>query len=120
MKRKASSAKKKKGSIKRLVDAKPPRSPASNVRAKPDKVLVDIANYVLKYKIKNGAALGRARMCLTDTIAGALDALDFPECTKLLGPVVPGTVVPNGARIPGTRYEVDPVTAAFGFGAMIR
>jgi 2-methylcitrate dehydratase len=95
------------------------KAPARNVRPAPDKVLVDIADYVLHGKIGE-AAMGSARQSLTDTLACALDALDYPECTKLLGPAVPGTIVPNGARVPGTSYELDPATAAFSFGCMIR
>ena len=95
------------------------KAPARNVRPAPDKVLTDIADYVLDGKIGE-PAMDSARLVLTDTLACALDALDHPECTKLLGPAVPGTVVPNGSRIPGTSYELDPATAAFGFGAMIR
>jgi 2-methylcitrate dehydratase len=95
------------------------KAPARNVRPAPDKVLVDIADYVLDGKIGE-PAINSARLVLTDTLACALDALDYPECTKLLGPAVPGTVVPNGARVPGTSYELDPATAAFSFGAMIR
>jgi hypothetical protein len=95
------------------------RAPVSNVRSALDQVLVDIANYVLDYKIAADDVLATARLCLTDTLAGALDA-DYPECCRLVGPLVPGTVVPNGSRIPGTRHEVDPATAAFGFGCMIR
>ncbi|MDB5926380.1 MAG: 2-methylcitrate dehydratase [Betaproteobacteria bacterium] len=96
------------------------RSPVSNVRPAPDQVLLDIADYVLGYRIASEATVATARLCLTDTLAGALDALDFPGCTRLLGPLVPGTVVPHGSRVPGTRYELDPSTAAFSFGAMIR
>ena len=95
------------------------KSPARNVRPAPDKVLTDIADYVLGGKIGE-PAMDSARLVLTDTLACALDALDHPECTKLLGPAVPGTVVPNGARVPGTSYELDPATAAFSFGTMIR
>jgi 2-methylcitrate dehydratase len=86
----------------------------------PDKVLTDIADYVVGYRIKTDGAIESARACMTDAIACALDALDYPDCTKLIGPVVPGTVVPHGSRIPGTAYELDPVTATFGFGCMIR
>jgi 2-methylcitrate dehydratase len=89
-------------------------------RNPPDKVLTDIADYVVGYRIKTAEAMAAARLCMTDAIACALDALDYPDCTKLLGPVVPGTVVPHGSRIPGTAYELDPVTATFGFGCMIR
>ena len=92
----------------------------SNVRPKPDKVLVDIADYVLKYKIKSAEAYDTARYCLMDTLGCGFEALEYPACTKMLGPVVPGTVVPHGARVPGTPYQLDPVMAAFNIGAMIR
>jgi 2-methylcitrate dehydratase len=92
----------------------------SNVRPKPDKVLVDIANYVQKYKITSREAYETARYCLMDTLGCGLEALEYPACTKLLGPVVPGTVVPNGAKVPGTQFQLDPVQAAFNIGAMIR
>lgn len=95
------------------------KSPARNVRPAPDKVLTDIADYVLDFKIGE-PAMDSARLVLTDTLACALDALDYPECTKLLGPDVPGTIVPNGARVPGTSYVLDPASAAFSFGAMVR
>ncbi len=96
------------------------RSPTSNVRATADQVLADIADYVLNYKVGAARAIETARLCVTDTLAGALDALDFPECTRLVGPIVSGTVVPNGARVPGTRFELDPINAAFSLGCMIR
>src|SRR5712671_4634625 len=92
----------------------------SNVRPKPDKVLVDIADYVTRYDIKSAEAYDTARLCLMDTLGCGLEALEYPACTKLLGPLVPGTVIPNGARVPGTRYQLDPVNAAFNIGAMIR
>jgi 2-methylcitrate dehydratase len=92
---------------------------AANERPPFDRELTDIADYVMNFKVGR-PALDAARLCLTDTLACALDALDFPECVKLIGPVVPGTVVPHGSRVPGTRFELDPVTATFGFGAMIR
>jgi 2-methylcitrate dehydratase len=93
---------------------------ASNVRPKPDKVLVDIADYVGKYSINSTEAFNTARLCLMDTLGCGLEALDYPACTKLLGPIVPGTVVTNGAKVPGTRFQLDPVQAAFNIGAMIR
>ena len=71
----------------------------SNVRPKPDKVLVDIANYVSKSRIVSKEAYETARYCLMDTLGCGLEALEYPACTKLLGPIVPGTVVPNGARV---------------------
>src|SRR5215510_713116 len=92
----------------------------SNVRPKPDKVLVDIVDYVSKYKITSKEAYDTARYCLMDTLGCGFEALEYPACTKLLGPVVPGTVVPNGAKVPGTPFQLDPVQAAFNIGAMIR
>ena len=92
----------------------------SNVRPKPDKVLVDIADYVTKYKISSKQAYETARYCLMDTLGCGFEALEYPACTKLLGPLVPGTVVPNGAKVPGTPFQLDPVQAAFNIGAMIR
>ncbi|MER1967104.1 bifunctional 2-methylcitrate dehydratase/aconitate hydratase [Castellaniella sp. GW247-6E4] len=92
----------------------------SNVRPQPDQVLVDIADYVLNYKIDSALALETARNCLIDTLGCGLEALEYPACRKLLGPVVPGTVVPNGAKIPGTQFQLDPVQAAFNIGCMIR
>ncbi|MEE6186996.1 2-methylcitrate dehydratase [Mycovorax composti] len=91
-----------------------------NERPQPDKVLVDIADYVLNYEIKSELALQTAHYCLLDTLGCGFEALTYPACTKLLGPVVPGTIVPNGARVPGTNYILDPVQAAFNIGAMIR
>ena len=92
----------------------------SNVRPKPDKVLTDIADYVTKYGVKGAEAYNTARLCLMDTLGCGFEALSYPACTKLMGPIVPGTVVPNGARVPGTQFQLDPVQAAFNIGAMIR
>ena len=94
--------------------------PISNVRPKPDQVLVDIADYTVEYKIASKEAYETARHCLIDTLGCGLEALSYPACTKLLGPIVPGTVVPNGAKVPGTQFQLDPVQAAFNIGAMIR
>lgn len=93
----------------------------SNVRPDPDQVLVDIADYVLRHpQITSALAYETARHCLIDTLGCGLEALEYPACTKLLGPIVPGTVVPHGARVPGTPYQLDPVQAAFNIGTMIR
>lgn len=92
----------------------------SNVRPQPDKILVDIADYVLNYEIKSDLAWQTAHYCLLDTLGCGFEALSYPACTKLLGPVVPGTIVPNGAKVPGTHFQLDPVMAAFNIGAMIR
>src|SRR3954465_2871468 len=92
----------------------------SNVRPKPDQVLTDIADYVTKYRVTSAEAYDTARYCLIDTLGCGLEALTYPACTKLLGPIVPGTIVPNGAKVPGTSYQLDPVAAAFNIGATIR
>ncbi|AZS78296.1 bifunctional 2-methylcitrate dehydratase/aconitate hydratase [Achromobacter spanius] len=95
-------------------------APISNVRPDPDQVLVDIADYVLNYEITSSLAYETARNCLIDTLGCGLEALEYPACKKLLGPIVPGTVVPNGAKVPGTPFQLDPVQAAFNIGTMIR
>jgi 2-methylcitrate dehydratase len=92
----------------------------SNVRPQPDQVLIDIVDYVLGYQIESSLAYDTARNCLIDTLGCGLEALEYPACTKLLGPLVPGTVVPHGAKVPGTQFQLDPVQAAFSIGAMIR
>jgi 2-methylcitrate dehydratase len=92
----------------------------SAVRPDPDSVLVAIADYAHGATITSTAAYDTARYCLMDTLACGFQALKYPACTKLLGPVVPGAVMPGGARVPGTSYELDPVQAAFCIGAMIR
>ncbi len=91
-----------------------------NVRPQPDQVLVDIADYVTRYRIASAEAYDTARLCLMDTLGCGLEALGYPACTKLLGPIVPGTIVPHGAKVPGTSFQLDPVQAAFNIGAMIR
>ncbi|KWE89743.1 2-methylcitrate dehydratase [Burkholderia ubonensis] len=95
-------------------------APTSSVRPAPDSVLVDIVDYVLDAGIDSTLALETARHCLIDTLGCGLEALSYPACTKLLGPVVPGTIVPNGAKVPGTSFQLDPVKAAFDIGATIR
>ena len=85
-----------------------------------DQVLLDIADYVCSYTIDSELAYTTARNCLIDTLGCGLEALEYPACTKLLGPIVSGTIVPNGAKVPGTAFQLDPVQAAFNIGAMIR
>jgi len=92
----------------------------SNQRPAPDQVIADIADYALGYQVTSDLACTTARYCLIDTLGCGLEALEYPACTKLLGPIVPGTTVPNGARVPGTDYVLDPVQAAFNIGAAIR
>src|SRR5437016_8758635 len=95
-------------------------APISNVRPAPDKVLTDIADYVTKYEVRSPEAYDTARDCLMDTLGCGFEALEYPACTKLLGPIVQGSFVPNGAKVPGTQFQLDPVQAAFNLGAMIR
>jgi 2-methylcitrate dehydratase len=92
----------------------------SSARPDPDKVLTDIADYVLDYEIESALAFETARNCLIDTLGCGLEALEYPACTKLLGPLVPGMSIERGAKVPGTSYQLDPVQAAFNLGTMIR
>jgi 2-methylcitrate dehydratase len=89
-------------------------------RPAPDHILTAIADYVLNFEIKSELAYETAAYCLMDTLACGFQALKYPACTKLMGPVVPGATLTNGARVPGTAYELDPINAAFNIGAMIR
>src|SRR5467141_3478417 len=89
-------------------------------RPAPDHVLTAIADYALSFEIKSELASETAGYCLMDTLACGCQALKYPACTKLMGPVVPGATLTNGARVPGTAYELDPINAAFNIGAMIR
>jgi 2-methylcitrate dehydratase len=89
-------------------------------RPEADSVLADIADYVIKTEISSQVAYETARYCLMDTLACGFQALDYPACTKLLGPVVPGATMPGGSRVPGTSWELDPVQGAFNIGALIR
>jgi 2-methylcitrate dehydratase len=91
-----------------------------NIRPEPDKEMVEIADYVADYAIESDLAFDTARYILMDSLGCALLALRYPECTKLLGPVVPGTSVPQGVRVPGTSFELDPVKAAFDIGTLVR
>ncbi|WMJ70131.1 bifunctional 2-methylcitrate dehydratase/aconitate hydratase [Stenotrophomonas sp. 24(2023)] len=96
------------------------RHTPSNERAAWDALLVDIVDYVRDTPIDSARAFDTAHHCLLDTLGCGLEALAFPACSKLLGPVVPGISVINGARVPGTHYVLDPVQAAFNIGAMVR
>src|SRR6184192_238131 len=89
-------------------------------RPAPDGVLSAIADYARNFTVRSEPAYETARYCLMDSLACALQALKIPACRKLLGPVVPGAVMPGGARVPGTSFELDPVQAAFNIGALIR
>lgn len=91
-----------------------------NIKPDYDSVISAIVDYVLNTEIKSADAYETARLCLMDTLGCGMLALNFPECTKLLGPIVPGATLANGARVPGTNYELDPVQAAFNIGTMIR
>ena len=89
-------------------------------RPVPDALFTDIACYVLEFQAESEEARQTARYCLMDTLGCGILALNFSACTKLLGPLVPGAELPGGARVPGTAFELDPVTAAFNIGAMVR
>jgi 2-methylcitrate dehydratase len=89
-------------------------------RPPPDRLLVDIADYVLGPVTFTAEAYQTAHQCLMDTLGCGLRALDFPACVKHLGPIVPGATLPQGARVPGTSYQLEPVHAAFNIGCMIR
>src|SRR5512147_1239986 len=89
-------------------------------RPAPDRLLTDIADYVLQARAGGAEARRIARYCLMDTLGCGILALGYPACTKLLGPVVPGAEMKGGARVPGTAYELDPVMAAFNIGALVR
>ena len=89
-------------------------------RPEPDPLLVAIADYITAYELTSELAYVTAHDCLMDTLACGFLALQYPACTRLLGPIVPGAVLSGGARVPGTAYELDPVNAAFNIGAMIR
>src|SRR5262245_24842633 len=85
-----------------------------------DEALSLIADYVVDYSIESEEAYRTARASLADSLGCAILSLNFSECTKLLGPVVPGTIVPHGSRVPGTDYVLDPIKAAFDISSMIR
>lgn len=87
---------------------------------KTDRVIEEITDYVLEKEITSAEAYTTAGHVLLDTLGCGILALRYPECTKLLGPIVPGTTVPNGSKVPGTSYVLDPVRAAFNIGCMIR
>src|SRR5580692_2748251 len=89
-------------------------------RPQPDAALTAIATYARNAKIDSATAYETARYCFMDTLACGFQAMKYPACRKLLGPVVPGAVMPGGARVPGTSYELDPVQAAFNIGALVR
>src|ERR1700759_2369120 len=97
-------------------------SSQSAARPDPDALLQQIADYVLSVdRITSEEAIDTARLCLMDSLGCGLLALNYPACTKLLGPIVPGATMPGvGARVPGTSYELDPVRAAFNLGTMVR
>lgn len=92
----------------------------SNEKRPPDPAVTAIADYVHGFKVGEGEAMETSALCLADSLGCAMLALGFPECARLLGPTVPGITVENGCRIPGTAYELDPVTGAFNLGALIR
>jgi 2-methylcitrate dehydratase len=97
-----------------------PQTVESNVRQQMDGVIQDIADYVMDYEVTSELAWETAKNCLIDTIGCGILALNYPACAKMLGPIVPGTTVPNGCHVPGRKDVLDPVKAAFDIGCMIR
>ena len=95
-------------------------SPISNIRPDYDQVIQDIVDYALNYEVTSELAIETARHILIDTLGCGLEALEYPAACKLLGPVVKGTVVPHGVKVPGTQFQLDPVQAAFNIGLLIR
>ena len=93
---------------------------ASSLRPKPDQLLVDLADYVSSNETGSAEAREQAHYCLFDALGCAVRALGVPDCMRLLGPLVPGADLVNGVRVPGTRFELDPVKAAFDIGCLIR
>ncbi len=91
-----------------------------NIRPEFDNIIMDIVDYVCDYQVNSAEAYTTARYCLMDSLGCGLLALRYPACTKLLGPLVPGAVLENGSRVPGTTYQLDPVQAAFNIGAVVR
>ncbi len=91
-----------------------------NIKSPPDAELVAIADYVVSQQSVSDLALTTARFCLMDALGCGILALRYPACTKLLGPIIPGTIVPVGARVPGTSYLLDPILAAFNIGTLVR
>lgn len=96
------------------------RKRSAALRREPDEILVEIADYVLHYRPRRQLAWDTVHDCFIDSLGCAFEALAYPECMKLVGPVVPGTVVPHGARVPGTSLQLDPVSATFSTGTLIR
>jgi 2-methylcitrate dehydratase len=92
----------------------------SNIRPQPDPLLSSIADYVENYNVTSKEAYETARYCLIDSLGCGFEALSYPACTKLLGPLVPDLSMKSGVKIPGTTFELDPVAAAFNIGTMIR
>lgn len=92
----------------------------NNIKPKPDKELIDIAEYVVNGVFESKEAYDTARYCLMDTLGCGFLALQYPACTRHLGPIVPDTLVPHGVRVPGTHYHLDPIKAAFDIGCMVR
>ena len=96
------------------------KTPQNDKPPGPDRELAAIADYVMRYKISSALAYTTARYCMMDALGCGLEALSYPACTKLLGPIVPGALMENGARVHGTSFQLDPVTAAFNISAMNR
>ena len=95
-------------------------SPTGGARPAPDRVITEIADYVDRYRIRSARARETAHYCLIDSLGCGFEAMAYPDCAKLLGPVALGTIVPHGARVPATPFQLDPVAAAFNIGVLVR
>ncbi|RDI48829.1 bifunctional 2-methylcitrate dehydratase/aconitate hydratase [Aquicella lusitana] len=91
-----------------------------NIKPTQDTELVTIADYVSHHEVSSELAYTTARYCLMDALGCAILALQYPACTKLLGPIIPGTFVPVGTRVPGTNFMLDPILGAFNIGTLVR
>src|SRR5690625_7552501 len=103
-----------------MAHTNPAASPNTAAPSNFDTVIQDIVYDVRDYSVNSSRAYETARHFLIDSLGCALQALDYPACTKLLGPLVMDTTVVNGARVPGTRFQLDPIQAAFNIGTMVR
>lgn len=95
-------------------------TPSTCNNTKYDQVIIDIVDYVTQQPVISELAYETAYYCFLDTLGCGMESLEYPACRKLLGPIIPGTIVPNGTKIPGTQFQLDPIQAAFNIGAMNR
>ena len=85
-----------------------------------DELMQEMVDYTLNPPPFSTLAFENAKVSFIDAIGCGILALNYPACTKLLGPIVPGACCPNGSRVMAQNWELDPVQAAFNIGSMIR